>query len=122
MVGKAVARGAPKAHEDPPPVTVTAQVAVLLPSCVVTVMVALPAATPVTKPVALTVATEVLLEVQVTVLLVAFAGATVAVNWALPAGAIEAVVGLTVTPVTGTIVEPTVITNVFVLIHPLAFV
>ena len=42
-------------------------------------MVAVPLATAVTTPVALTVATEVLLELHVTVLVVAVAGATVAV-------------------------------------------
>ena len=60
--------------------SVTAQVAVLLPSVVFTVMVAVPAATAVTKPVALTVATAVLLDVQVTALLLALAGASVAVS------------------------------------------
>ena len=47
-------------------VTVMADVAVLLPSAVVTVIVAVPTATAVTKPVALTVATAVLLDCQVT--------------------------------------------------------
>jgi hypothetical protein len=46
--------------------TVTLQDAVLLPSAVVTVMVALPAATGVTSPLVLTVATLVLLLDQVT--------------------------------------------------------
>ena len=54
--------------------TVMALVAVLPPSWVVTVMVALPRATPVTSPVLLTVATNVLFELQLTVLLVAFEG------------------------------------------------
>jgi putative effector of murein hydrolase len=61
-------------------VTVMDEVAVLDPSWVVTVTVAVPAETPVTTPVALTVATEVLPEDQVTFLLVALAGATVAVQ------------------------------------------
>ena len=46
--------------------TVIAEVAVLLPSCVVTVIVAVPAATPVTSPDAFTVATAGLLELQLT--------------------------------------------------------
>ena len=46
--------------------TVIRLVAVLEPSCVVTVMVAVPTDTPVTRPVALTVATAVLLLLQVT--------------------------------------------------------
>src|SRR5687767_5578428 len=61
-------------------VTVIADVAVLPPSCVVTVIVALPAATPVTRPLLLTVATEELLVDHVTVLFVALEGDTVAVN------------------------------------------
>lgn len=59
--------------------TVTSHVAVLLPSAVVTVIVALPAETAVTTPLE-TVATDVFNDVQVTVLLVAFSGATVAVK------------------------------------------
>jgi hypothetical protein len=47
--------------------TVITLVAVLEPSCVVTVMVAVPTDTPVTSPDALTVATAVLLLLQVTV-------------------------------------------------------
>ncbi len=46
--------------------TVITLVAVLEPSCVVTVIVAVPTLTPVTSPVALTVATAVLLLLQVT--------------------------------------------------------
>ena len=46
--------------------TVMVDVAVLEPSCVVTVIVAVPTLTPVTRPVALTVATAVLLLLQVT--------------------------------------------------------
>ena len=53
-------------------VIVIAQIAVLFPSVVVTVIAAVPAVTPVTTPVVLTVATPVLPEVQVTFLLVAF--------------------------------------------------
>jgi hypothetical protein len=84
--------------------TVTIHVAVLDPSCVVTVMVAVPAETPVTKPEELTVAIAGLLEVQVTALLLAFAGATVAVNCDVATAIIEAVVGVTVTPVTDIVV------------------
>ena len=62
------------------PVTVTTQVAVLEPSAVLTVIVALPALTPVIKPVALTAAIAVLLEDHITVLLVALVGKTVAVS------------------------------------------
>ena len=75
-------------------------VAVLEPSCVVTVMVAVPTDTPVTSPLALTVATAVFELLQVTLWFVAFAGAIVAANCCVPPIKIEAVVGLTVTPVT----------------------
>ena len=60
--------------------TVITLVAVLAPSAVVTVMVAVPTDTPVTSPVALTVATAVLLLLQVTFWFVAFAGAIDEVN------------------------------------------
>jgi hypothetical protein len=63
--------------------TVTAHVAVLLPSAVATVIVAVPAATPVTSP-PLTVATLVLLVYHVTALFVALLGRTVAVSVSLP--------------------------------------
>jgi len=82
--------------------TVIADVAVLLPSLVVTVIVALPAATAVTKPVELTVATDVLLDDHVTAVLVALLGAIVAVSCCVAPVAIVAEVGLTVTPVTET--------------------
>jgi hypothetical protein len=59
--------------------TVTVQVAVLFPSTVVTVMVAVPTAPGVTTPLA-TVATTGLLVDQLTAVLVALAGATVAVR------------------------------------------
>ena len=59
--------------------TVTVQDAVLFPSSVVTVMVAVPAFSAVTLPL-LTVATEVLSDFHVIFLLVAFAGDTVAVR------------------------------------------
>ena len=58
----------------------TAQVSVKPPSSVVTVMVAEPTARAVIRPVLLTVAAAGLLEDQVTFLLVASAGATVAVS------------------------------------------
>ncbi len=67
------------------PVTATvcaviAHVAVLFPSAVVTVIVAVPAATPVTNPALLTVAALVLLLVQVKLWFVAFVGVIVAVS------------------------------------------
>ena len=95
-------------------VTVMAQVAVLLPSWVVTVMVAVPAATAVTRPLVFTVAIAVLLDDQLTVLLVALLGAMVGVSCWVPPTATEAVVGLMVTPVTGTLVVLTVIADVAV--------
>ena len=64
--------------------TVKAQVALLLlPSAVVTVMVADPVALAVTKPLLLTVATVVLLDFQVTFLLLVLLGVTVAVSWSV---------------------------------------
>ena len=63
-------------------------------------MVAVPTLTAVTKPVELTVATAALEVDQLTVLLVAFVGATVAVSCCVPPTNIEAVEGVTVTPVT----------------------
>ena len=60
--------------------TVTAHVAVLLPSVVFTVIVALPAVLAITTPDEETSATERALEVHVTDLSVAFDGDTVAVN------------------------------------------
>jgi hypothetical protein len=54
------------ADKDAQPVTVITQVAVLLPSTLLTVMVAVPALTPVTIPVFDTVATAVLLLLHVT--------------------------------------------------------
>jgi hypothetical protein len=96
-------------------VTVIVDVAVFDPSCVVTVMVAVPAATPETNPLALTVATNVLLDAQLTVLLVAFAGATAAVScWVAPTAS-DTEVGETVTPVTATFVVVTLIADVAVL-------
>ena len=63
--------------------TVTEHVAVLFPSEVLTVIVALPAFLAVIVPFE-TVATLVLLDVQVTFLLVALLGLTVAVNVSVP--------------------------------------
>ena len=60
--------------------TVTTQVAVLLPSVVLTVIVAVPLATAVTLPFASTVATVLFDDVHVTFLLVAVVGLIVAVN------------------------------------------
>ena len=60
--------------------TVTLQVAVLFPSSVVTVMVAVPSETAVTRPDEETVATDVKLDFQLTFLFVALEGLTVAVS------------------------------------------
>jgi hypothetical protein len=98
-------------------VTVIVDVAVKPPSAVVTVTVAEPAATPVTNPLEFTVATPVLFELQVTLLFVALDGDTVAVSWDVPPTPTETDVGETITPVTGTPVDPEVvpeITTVFV--------
>jgi hypothetical protein len=91
-------------------------VAVLLPSTVVTVMVVVPAAMPVTKPLALTVAMPGRELVQVTFLLVALSGATVAVSCWVPFTATDADVGLTLTPVTATEPDVTVMVLVAVLL------
>ena len=73
------------------------EVAVLFPSTVVTVIVAVPPPTAVTSPELLTVATSERLLLQVTFLFVAFAGNTVGVScWVAPA-AIVALVGVTET-------------------------
>jgi hypothetical protein len=85
--------------------TVIVLVAILLPSCVVTVMVALPVATPVTSPVLLIVATDVLSELQLTVLLVASEGETVAVSCCISLTEIVADVALTVILVTAIVAE-----------------
>ena len=81
----------------------------------VTVIVAVPTATPVTIPAALTVATLVLLELQVTFLLEALLGDTVGVSVVVPPTASDALVGATVTPVTRTVVGVTVNVDVAVL-------
>jgi hypothetical protein len=64
--------------------TVTAQVDVLLPSVVVTVIVAFPAAMPETTPLDDTVAMPAALLLHVTALFVALVGATVAVSVSVP--------------------------------------
>jgi hypothetical protein len=64
--------------------TVTVQVAVLPPSAVLTVIVALPAATALTTPLDDTVATEVALLLHVTALFVALEGETVAIKISVP--------------------------------------
>ena len=83
-------------------VTVIAAVAVLLPSTVFAVIVAVPSATPFTFPFSSTVATDVLLLSQVTFLFVAFSGATVAVSCTVFLASTVAVEGVTLTPVTAT--------------------
>jgi hypothetical protein len=86
---------------DPPLVTVTAHVAVLPPSAVVTVIVAVPAAIGVTTPPA-TVAIFALLVDQVTFLFAASEGATVAVIVPVAPPAVNViVVGVTVIALTG---------------------
>jgi hypothetical protein len=98
-------------------VTVTAHVAVLLPSAVVTVMVAVPPPTAVTMP-PLTVATALLLVDQVTFVLVALVGAIVGVRVpvAVPPTTKFRVVRLRLTAVTDTLLVPTVTAHVAVLL------
>lgn len=87
-------------------VTVTAVEAVSPPSVVVTVIVAAPAATAVTTPLVLTDAIDVFDDAHVTAGVVAVLGATTAVSaWVWPRFKVTEV-GETVTPVTGTVVEP----------------
>jgi hypothetical protein len=88
-------------------VTVRAQAAVYAPSCVVTVMVALPSDTAVTSP-AFTVAMAVLLLSQVRALFVASGGATVAVRVAVAPGASPSTERSSDTPLTATTAEVTV--------------
>ena len=83
--------------------TVTLHVAVFDPSFVVTVIVALPAATPFTVPFASTVATFVLLLFHVTSWFVALLGATVAVNVVVFPFVILVLVLFKLTPVTATV-------------------
>jgi hypothetical protein len=75
-----------------PPVTETEQLAVLLPSVVVTVMVALPADIPITSPVDDTEATAELLLLHNTTLFAASDGEMVAVKVSIPPMARESVV------------------------------
>ena len=82
-------------------VTVTVQLAVLPPSAVVTVMVAVPGATAVTLPFSSTVAIFPSLVVHFTALLAALLGATVAVRVSLPPAVRAKVFLFSVTPVTG---------------------
>ena len=91
-----------------PAVTVTVQVAVLLPSVVVTVIVVVPAVSAVTWPLLFTVATAVLLLDHETLLSVAFAGKMVYVRSVLPPIWRLADVGLMLTPVTATACTVTV--------------
>src|SRR5699024_1298380 len=80
--------------------TVTVAVSVLLPSCVVTVIVASPSATPVTVPLLDTVAiasSELLYDTD---LFVAVDGATVLFNLVVASTSTLAVLGVIVTPVT----------------------
>ena len=79
---------------------VTVQVSVNPPSTVVTVMVAVPALTPVTTPELSTVAAAALPDAQVTALLVASAGDTVAINVSVAPVALVVVALSKLTPVT----------------------
>ena len=99
--------------------TVTAQSAVLAPSVVSTVIVALPAAFAVTLPFVSTVATAVLFDDHVTALLVALEGAIVAVNCCVPPTVKAALTGATLTPVTG-IGTPPGCLMVYLSVSPLA--
>ena len=82
--------------------TVTEHVAVLLPSAVFTVMVAVPGATALTLPLESTVAMLLLLELHDTSLLVALLGLTVAVSVKEPPTVMLAEVLSNETPVTAT--------------------
>jgi hypothetical protein len=83
-------------------VTVTLQIASKLPSLVLTVIVALPPPTAVTRPLEFTVATPAALDDHVTVLVVALAGASVAVRVSVPPLFRAIVFVFSVTPVTRT--------------------
>jgi len=86
--------------------TVVVEVAVNPPSLVFTVIVAAPAPTAVTTPLTLTDAIDVSDEAHVTAGVVALVGATAAVSaWVWPMFKLTEV-GATVTPVTGTVVDP----------------
>jgi hypothetical protein len=90
---------------EAPGITVTLHVAILPPSAVFTVIVALPMVFPVTTPLELTVATAVLLLVHVTVLFVVFVGITVAVSVSVTPTLTDRLVLLRLTPATGTPIE-----------------
>jgi hypothetical protein len=92
------------ATEEP---IVTEQVAVLPPLAVVTVTFALPAARPVTKPLCDTDTTAELVLLQVTFWLVALEGAMLAINVSEPPTARVRVVLFRDTPVTGTVLPLT---------------
>jgi len=96
-------------------VTVTLQAAVLLPSAVFTVMVAVPAATALTSPPADTVATEVLLLLHVTFWFVAVEGAMVAIRSSASPTVRFVDVLFSVTPVTATEVVTTLTVQLAVL-------
>ena len=95
--------------------TVTEHVAVLDPSVVVTVIVAVPAALAVTTPLEDTVATVVLLDFHVTDLSVAFDGRTVAVKVCVSPTVIDNEVLFRLTPVTETVAADTVTVHFAVL-------
>jgi hypothetical protein len=96
--------------------TLTEHVAVLLPSTVVTVMIALPGDTAVTKPFDDTVATDEALVLHVTFLLVALVGATVAIKVSVLLKPRSSVFLFKDTLVTFTTVEMTVTEQVAVLL------
>jgi len=87
--------------------TVTAQLAVLLPSAVVAVTVAFPPDRAVTTPLAFTEATAGLLLVHDTFLFVALEGVIVGIRVSV-APTVSVVLGLSVTPVTATVAGVTV--------------
>jgi hypothetical protein len=102
-------------------VTVTEQVAVLLPSSVLTAIVAVPSDTAVTRPVADTVATDGLLLLQTTFLLAALEGETVAVNCSVAPTTNESVIlfkDMPVTEMTGAVT----VTSQLALLFPSAVV
>ena len=98
-----------------PPVTVMILVSVLLPSTVVTVIVAVPGATAVTTPPSDTVATASLLVLHVMFWFVALEGVIVAMRVSVAPGSILTDVRSKDTPVTATLVGLTVMLEVAVL-------
>ena len=96
------------ATEDPDEVTLTEQVAFLLPSAVVAMMVALPTPLPVTLPSSSTEAMDESLEVQLTFLLVALDGSMLAtMAWVSPTPMVIEVLSREM-PVTATVLASTV--------------